>query len=105
MSQDLTGFRSEVADWLKANFPAALKGQAAAIVEASSERDGLKGDALEWRKALAAAGYGAPTWPKEYGGQEGDGIYEYLLNEKLSGEGAPGIGKSTLSLELTGSQG
>lgn len=88
MSQDLTGFRSEVADWLKANFPAALKGQAAAIVEASSERDGLKGDALEWRKALAAAGYGAPTWPKEYGGAGLTHPEAKVLSEEMGKVGA-----------------
>lgn len=44
-------------------------------------------------KKVAKRGWLGITWPKEYGGQEGNGIYEYLLNEKLSGEGAPGIGK------------
>lgn len=33
------------------------------------------------------------TWPKEYGGQEGEGVYEYLLNEALARRGAPQIGK------------
>jgi alkylation response protein AidB-like acyl-CoA dehydrogenase len=33
------------------------------------------------------------TWPTEYGGQEGEGIYEYLLNEQLAGRGGPQIGK------------
>jgi len=33
------------------------------------------------------------TWPKEWGGQEGDGVYEYLLNEALAGRGGPQIGK------------
>ncbi|MGO9027780.1 MAG: acyl-CoA dehydrogenase family protein [Acidimicrobiales bacterium] len=33
------------------------------------------------------------TWPKEYGGSEGDGIYEYLLNEALAARGGPQIGK------------
>ena len=33
------------------------------------------------------------TWPKAYGGQEGDGIYEYLLNEALARRGGPQIGK------------
>jgi hypothetical protein len=33
------------------------------------------------------------TWPKEHGGQEGDGVYEYLLNESLARVGAPQIGK------------
>ena len=33
------------------------------------------------------------TWPKEYGGQDGDGVYEYLLNEALARRGGPQIGK------------
>ncbi len=33
------------------------------------------------------------TWPTEYGGTEGDGVYEYLLNEQLAGRGGPQIGK------------
>jgi 3-oxocholest-4-en-26-oyl-CoA dehydrogenase alpha subunit len=44
-------------------------------------------------KKIADKGWLGITWPKEYGGQEGDGIYEYLLNERLSGVGAAGIGK------------
>src|SRR6478609_3880599 len=33
------------------------------------------------------------TWPKEWGGQESEGVYEYLLNEELAGRGGPQIGK------------
>jgi len=33
------------------------------------------------------------TWPTEYGGQDGDGVYEYLLNEALARRGGPQIGK------------
>jgi hypothetical protein len=33
------------------------------------------------------------TWPKEYGGSDGEGIYEYLLNEALAARGGPQIGK------------
>ena len=33
------------------------------------------------------------TWPTEYGGQEGEGVYEYILNEELAGRGGPQIGK------------
>src|SRR5215203_2310591 len=33
------------------------------------------------------------TWPEEYGGSDGDGVYEYLLNEALARRGAPQIGK------------
>ncbi|MCB1695591.1 MAG: acyl-CoA dehydrogenase family protein [Pseudomonadales bacterium] len=44
-------------------------------------------------KKLSKKGWLGITWPKEYGGQDGEGIYEYLLNEKLSSVGAPQIGK------------
>lgn len=44
-------------------------------------------------KRLADKGYLGMSWPKQYGGQEKPGIYEYLLNEELSRVGAPLIGK------------
>jgi len=44
-------------------------------------------------KKMAERGWLGITWPKEYGGQEGDGVYEYLLNESLARRGAPQIGK------------
>ncbi|NMG00049.1 acyl-CoA dehydrogenase family protein [Aromatoleum toluolicum] len=44
-------------------------------------------------KKVAKKGWLGITWPKEYGGQEGEGFFEYLLNEKLSSVGAPQIGK------------
>jgi alkylation response protein AidB-like acyl-CoA dehydrogenase len=33
------------------------------------------------------------TWPREHGGQDGEGVYEYLLNESLAYRGGPQIGK------------
>ncbi|MDQ1373781.1 MAG: hypothetical protein QOJ09_1119 [Actinomycetota bacterium] len=42
---------------------------------------------------LGDKGWLGITWPKEWGGQEGDGVYEYLLNEALAGRGGPQIGK------------
>jgi alkylation response protein AidB-like acyl-CoA dehydrogenase len=42
---------------------------------------------------LGRRGWLGITWPKEYGGQEGEGIYEYLLNESLARRGGPQIGK------------
>lgn len=47
----------------------------------------------EFMGKIAERGWLGITWPKEHGGQDGDGIYEYLLNEKLSAVGGPGIGK------------
>jgi len=47
----------------------------------------------EFTRRLAERGWMGITWPKAYGGQDGAGFYEYLLNEKLSSVGAPQIGK------------
>ena len=58
-------FRSEVQTWVKENFPTSL----AAKTFGMEGADKIDGRELEkWRQALADKGYGAPTWPKEYGG-------------------------------------
>jgi 3-oxocholest-4-en-26-oyl-CoA dehydrogenase alpha subunit len=42
---------------------------------------------------MGSRGFLGMTWPKQYGGSEGEGVYEYLLNERLAGRGGPQIGK------------
>ncbi|TAK53227.1 MAG: acyl-CoA dehydrogenase, partial [Gammaproteobacteria bacterium] len=42
---------------------------------------------------LAARGWLGITWPRKYGGKDGAGFFEFLLNEKLSSVGSPQIGK------------
>jgi alkylation response protein AidB-like acyl-CoA dehydrogenase len=44
-------------------------------------------------KKLAAKGWLGMSWPKEFGGQDIEGVYEYILNEALSKHAAPQIGK------------
>jgi alkylation response protein AidB-like acyl-CoA dehydrogenase len=44
-------------------------------------------------RELGQKGWLGMTWPAEHGGSEGEGIYEYLLNEALAGRGGPQIGK------------
>ncbi len=46
-----------------------------------------------FNKRLAEAGYLGMSWSSAYGGQDRDGIYDYLLNEELASVGAPLIGK------------
>ena len=47
----------------------------------------------QFMKKVADRGWLGITWPKEWGGQEGEGVYEYILNEALAGRGGPQIGK------------
>lgn len=44
-------------------------------------------------KKLSARGWLGMSWPKEYGGRERPGIYDFLLTEALSRFGAPQPGK------------
>jgi alkylation response protein AidB-like acyl-CoA dehydrogenase len=50
-------------------------------------------DRRAFMQQVAKQGWLGITWPKEWGGQEGDGVYEYLLNEALARRGGPQIGK------------
>ena len=47
----------------------------------------------EFMAKLGEKGWLGMTWPEEYGGSDGEGVYEYLLNERLAGRGGPQIGK------------
>mgnify|MGYP001220548201 CR=1 FL=1 len=68
MDQDLNAFRSKVREWIEVNLPASIKGDMNAQMAGVMGEHPQKGAALAWRESLASAGYGAPTWPEEYGG-------------------------------------
>ena len=56
----------------------------------------------EFMKTLSSKGYLGMSWPKEYGGQEKPGIYDYILNEELCAESAlPSPGKGVGSIGQT----
>jgi alkylation response protein AidB-like acyl-CoA dehydrogenase len=44
-------------------------------------------------REVGERGWLGMTWPKQYGGSEGEGVYEFLLNEALAARGGPQIGK------------
>ena len=59
-------FREEVKTWLADNFPPSLQGASLGV---ESESDPSQAADMElWRSRLAAQGWGAPTWPTQYGG-------------------------------------
>jgi len=44
-----------------------------------------------WQKTLAAKGWGAPSWPVEFGGTGWTVVQRHLFDEVLTEEGAPGF--------------
>jgi alkylation response protein AidB-like acyl-CoA dehydrogenase len=67
-----------------------------AVMDVTRENVAQLADTPERRRfmrELSRKGWLGLTWPEEYGGQNADGIYEYMLNERLAAVGAPQIGK------------
>ena len=63
----LDAFRSEVREWLAANFPSSLKGKGNALASVEGPTRETP-EMTAWRLAMGEKGWGVPTWPKEYGG-------------------------------------
>ncbi len=85
-TQDPQSFRASVRDWIEASFPPALRGRSyAAIVD---KEPALQNDLESWRQRLAAQGWGAPTWPKEYGGAGIGHPEAKIIQEELESAGA-----------------
>jgi len=88
-SPDQIAFRDQVEAFLDAN-------DDPIVFDVTRENMAQVADIPERRALMgkvAEQGWLGITWPKEWGGQEGDGVYEYLLNEALARRGGPQIGK------------
>ncbi|MEI8301937.1 MAG: acyl-CoA dehydrogenase family protein [Burkholderiales bacterium] len=84
-SPDEIAFRDEVRGWLAANVPADLRQKVLDYQELSKE------DLVRWHKILAAKGWVAPAWPKEWGGTDWDATRRYIFEEEYALAGAPPI--------------
>jgi alkylation response protein AidB-like acyl-CoA dehydrogenase len=84
-SADEIAFRDEVRGWLAANVPADLRQKVLDYQELSKE------DLVRWHKILAAKGWVAPAWPKEWGGTDWDATRRYIFEEEYALAGAPPI--------------
>jgi hypothetical protein len=82
-SADEAAFREEVRAWLGANLPPDLKDKMASYAHLS------KDDLLRWHKILAAKGWVAPAWPREWGGTGWNVVQRYIFEEELGYAGAP----------------
>ena len=88
MSEDLDAFRGAVREWLKVNFPASLEG-----FDMGPEVDvGLTAEQVSdldlWRQRLAERGWGAPTWPTQYGGAGISQALARVIDDELMERGA-----------------
>ena len=85
--EDLAGFRGEARAWLGDHFPKTL-----AEHPAQQMAKALGGtetpEAAAWRQAMAAKGWGTPTWPATYGGGGLSPAMARILAEEMAAVGA-----------------
>jgi alkylation response protein AidB-like acyl-CoA dehydrogenase len=82
---DLDAFRAEAREWLEANFPKSLANQQTAMIPGG---ESLTADGKLWKQRMADKGWGAPTWPTEYGGGGLSGAEARVLLQEMARIGA-----------------
>jgi len=86
-ADDTEAFRAEAKAWLEETFPKALaKDPTAQLARMSGGQESP--EALAWRKAMGAKGWGVPTWPKEWGGGGLSRAEARVLAEEMAAIGA-----------------
>jgi alkylation response protein AidB-like acyl-CoA dehydrogenase len=85
---ELEAFRAEARAWLDANFPASLKGVGGAAMAALMDGPEPDGDLAKWKRAMGEKGWGAPTWPAEYGGGGLSPQQARVLSQEMARAGA-----------------
>lgn len=81
-------FREQAAQWIAANFPVALKGKNPTIYFTDGAYADADAEYQLWLRRVVERGWGAPTWPVEYGGLDMSAEEAAVLGEELAKAGA-----------------
>jgi len=94
---ELDAFRSEAREWLETNFPKSLTEDPNAPVVIIPGAASDNPDAKLWTQRMGAKGWGAPTWPKQYGGGGLTPAEARVLQQEMARIGAynPIVGMGT----------
>ncbi len=76
-------FRAEVRAFLEGSLPEATRRRVLGGLEIT------RGDIEGWQKILHAKGWGAPSWPREFGGTGWDPVQQFIFEEESAAAGAP----------------
>ena len=82
-TSDEQAFREEVRAFVQKRLPPEIRRKVLNGIHISRD------DHVAWHRILARQGWGAPTWPKEFGGPGWDPVREYIFEEECSAWGAP----------------
>jgi alkylation response protein AidB-like acyl-CoA dehydrogenase len=82
-TQEEQAFREEVRAFLRESLPREISAKVLNGLELSRE------DYVEWQRRLHARGWGAMSWPVEFGGAGWNAIQQYIFEEESAKAGAP----------------
>lgn len=84
-NQAADAFRRDLRDWLADNFTTD-------VADSIRQPDRAAGFSAhrEWNATLVDAGYGAISWPEEFGGRDADIRHQLAYNEEMAAARAPG---------------
>ncbi|MCX7902495.1 MAG: acyl-CoA dehydrogenase family protein, partial [Burkholderiaceae bacterium] len=80
---DEEAFRAQVREFMRSALPPDIRETAETGERANPEH------MLRWQKILHAKGWGAPSWPKEWGGTGWDPVRQHIFEEEAALAGAP----------------
>ncbi len=83
---DLETFRADAKAWIEENFPTSLQGSSMGLEGEADES--TKADFEAWRQRLAEKGWGAPTWPAEFGGAGLSDPEAKVVSQEMGKQGA-----------------
>ena len=82
-STEEIGFRKSVREFLQRRLPAALREDVLAFKHLAKEQY------VSWQRTLAEHGWGAPGWPREYGGPGWNAVQRSIFDDECYQAGAP----------------
>ncbi len=84
-SREELAFRDEVRAFLRQELPREISEKVLKLKRLGRE------DWLRWHRILAARGWSAPSWPREFGGPGWSAIQQHLFDEECASAGAPAL--------------
>ncbi|MCA9645694.1 MAG: acyl-CoA dehydrogenase family protein [Polyangiaceae bacterium] len=85
-------FRSEVREWIAQAMPPHI------ATKANNDGAFSNAEVMEWHKVLAAKGWVAPHWPKEFGGPGFDATQRFIFGQEMELAGTPQLSPFGLSM-------
>lgn len=83
LTQEQLAFRDEVRQFLEKNVSEEVRQKTFNYEPLTKE------ERIQWQKALYQQGWGAPSWPVEYGGTGWDAVQRHIFEEECALFGAP----------------